>query len=173
MNPDRIGAVLGDYLKTRLAAEFIAQGHNLTGALVASLEAQVVTQANAVVLRMLANDYGVALNNGVPASRIPYTPPPPRRGGQSAYIQALIAYAQRRMNLRGKEATSAAFAIARKHAREGMPTRSSYAFSQNGRRTGWVDAVLEAEESQLSALVEQWAEAQIEILITNFTKTLN
>lgn len=163
-------SVLGAFLIEKLRAEFIAQGHNLSGALVESIESKVEATAGGFAVRFYANDYGVIVNTGVSAERIPYSPGGARRGGQSKYIQALIRYAQRRMNLRGKEATSAAFAIARKHAKEGMPTRDSSRYSTNGRRTGWVDAVLAANEAEAVQIIEVWAAAQIEILITNFAK---
>ena len=164
---------IGDYLLGKLRVEFVQQGHNLSGSLITSLEVVVVPVNNGFALQFLANDYGVILNNGVSAERIPYSPTPARRGGTSKYIQALIRYAQRRMQLRGKEATSAAFAIARKHAREGMPTRGSYRFSKNNRRTGWVDAVLEANQSEAEKMVQDWAINEFELLIENFTKNLN
>lgn len=163
-------SVLGAFLIEKLRAEFVAQGHNLSGSLVESIESKVEATAGGFAVRFYANDYGAVLNTGVSAERIPYTPGGARRGGKSKYIQALIRYVQRRMNLRGKEATSAAFAIARKHAKEGMPTRDSYRHSTNGRRTGWIDAVLEANEAEAVQIIETWAAAQIEILITNFAK---
>jgi len=169
----QIGNTIGEWLKIRLAKEFRDQGHNLSGALIASLEKKVVVSGEKMTIQMLGNDYGDPLNTGVPASRIPYTPDGPRRGGTSQYIQALIRYAQRRMGLQGKEATSAAFAIARKQKREGMPTKGSFKYSSNGRRTGWVDVALEENEAELEKFVNEWVGKEITLLIENFVKDRN
>ena len=165
----QLGAVLGEYLRNRLGQELLAQGHRLTGELISSLEYKIQTTANGLTLDFFASEYGTYLNTGVPASRIPYTPG--RRGGgggTSAYIQGLIRYTQRRMGLRGKEAVSAAFAIARKHKREGMPTRASFRFSSNNRRTGWVDIILEQDEQKINDIVQDWVGRELELLVSNF-----
>jgi hypothetical protein len=169
---DRLSKTLGDYLIGKLRVEFVQQGHNLSGSLITSLEVVVDVVPGGIRLQFLANDYGVILNNGTPPERIPYSPTPARRGGTSKYIQALIRYAQRRMQLRGKEATSAAFAIARKQKKEGMPIKGSSRFSKNGRRTGWVDAVLDANEVEALRIVQDWAVRETELLIENFTKNV-
>jgi hypothetical protein len=167
---DQLSKTLGDYLMGKLRVEFVQQGHFLTGSLITSLEVVVDTVPGGIRLQFLANEYGVILNNGTKVEKIPYDPKPAKRGGTSKYIQALIRYAQRRMQLRGKEATSAAFAIARKQKKEGMPTKGSFRFSKNGRRTGWVDAVLEANEAEAVRIVQDWAIRETETLIENFTK---
>lgn len=165
-----VGKVIGEYLRSRLMIELREQGHNLSGALVGSIAHQVQVQANSISIRFEANDYGLIVNSGVPAERIPYTPG--RRSGAktSRYIQALISYAQRRMGLVGREATSAAFAIARKHAREGMPTRGSYRYSSNGRRTGWIDQIVDQEPEFIEKTVTEWVEHEITILIQKAVK---
>lgn len=166
------GRIIGDWLKIRLANELRNQGHNLTGALITSLETKVEQSGQTLVIQMWGNDYGEIVNKGVPAARIPYTPGGPKRGGTSKFIQALIRYAERRMGLQGKEAISAAFAIARKQKREGMPTRNSYQYSNNGRRTGWVDAALSENEAELNAFVDEWVSREVTLLIENFVKEI-
>lgn len=163
----QLGTVLGEYLRNRLGQELLAQGHRLTSELISSIEYKVQTSANGLTLDFFASEYGTYLNTGVPANRIPYSPGR-RGGGTSAYIQGLIRYAQRRMGLRGKEAVSAAFAIARKHKREGMPTRASFQFSSNGRRTGWVDIILEQDEQKINTIVQEWVGRELELLVSNF-----
>ncbi len=167
---NKLGVILGEYLRLRLGQELADQGHRLSGELVSSLEYKVQTSANGLTLDFFASEYGVYLNEGVPANRIPYTAK--RRGsggrGTSAYIQGLIRYVQRRMGLRGKEGVSVAFAIARKHKREGMPTAASYRFSKNTRRTGWVDQIIEQSEERISEIVQEWVGNELEILISNY-----
>lgn len=167
---NKLGVILGEYLRQRLGRELADQGHRLSGELVSSLEYKVQTTANGLTLDFFASEYGVYLNAGVPANRIPYTAG--RRGsggrGTSAYIQGLIRYVQRRMGLRGKEGVSVAFAIARKHKREGMPTAASYRFSNNARRTGWVDVILEQSEGRINEIVQEWIGNELELLISNY-----
>jgi len=167
---DKLGKVLGDYLIVKLGQELRDQGHNLTGDLIGSLEYRVRSSTGKMVVEFLANDYGVYLNTGVSASRIPHSPRGRRRGGTSLYIQGLIRYAERRMGLRGREAVGVAFAIARAHKREGMPTSASYRYSKNKRRTGWVDAILKQEEAEIERVVREFVGRELDILLTNFIR---
>lgn len=159
---------LSRYVIDRLRREWIDQGHNLSGEMVKSLEAKVSRKADGFVFAFLGNEYGDPVNTGVPSERIPYTPGR-SKGGKSQYIQGLIRYAERRMNLRGKEAVSAAFAIARKHKREGMPTRASYRYSKNGRRTGWIDQLMKDDAELERVITDAFGEA-IEILMFNYDR---
>lgn len=167
---EKLGGLLAEITLINLTKQFRAQGHELTGAFINSLKANLRVTTKGLVLEFFGNDYGGTVNTGITSNRIPYTIGGPRRGGVSQYIQALIRYAQRRMGLRGKEATGAAFAIARKHKREGMPTRGSYAFSTTGKRTGYIEAALDASSPEVAKAIEQFTATQFQILITNFAK---
>lgn len=166
----KLADILGQFLVLKLGKELADQGHRLTGSLIESLEYKVREKTAGVVVEFFVNEYGVYLNNGIPASRIPYTPGGKRRGGTSQYIQALIRYVERRMGLRGKEATGVAFAIARAHKREGMPTRGSFRYSKNGRRTGWVDAVLAEQAGVIDEMITEFMGRELNTLISNFIK---
>lgn len=126
-------------LQKRLIAELQAQGHRLTGALEKSIQYEVKVEGDTITAVMTALDYGLVMEFGVPANRIPYGK---GGGGTSKYIQGLVRFFTLR-GLGSREALSAAFATAKKHKREGMPSRGSYAFSSNGRRTGFVKNTLE------------------------------
>lgn len=128
-------------LQKRLVAELQAQGHRLTGALEKSIQYEVKVEGDTVTAVMTALDYGLVMEFGVPASRIPYGKGG-SKGGTSKYIQGLVRFFTLR-GLGSREALGAAFATAKKHKREGMPTRESYAFSANGRRTGFTKNTLE------------------------------
>ena len=114
-------------------------------------------------------DYGVFIELGVPADRIPYTPGGPRRGGKSKYIQALISYFQLR-GLSTRDANRAAFATATKHSREGMPTRGSYQYSRTGQRTGFVQKVLETNMQEVSRVLEREVGKVIQLQYADFFK---
>lgn len=131
-----------------LKAELLAQGHRNTGNLERSFSYAVRRDGNLIVGEISANDYAIYLEFGVPASRIPYSPGSGAKTSQ--YIAGLIRYFTTK-GLPSSEARSAAFATARAHKREGMPTRASYAYSTNGRRTGFMRTTL---SQHLPALVD-------------------
>ncbi len=168
--------------------EFKAQGHTLTGAFEQQVEFKVVDTISATFnadnsvttkrglrIDFLMPYYGRFVDTGVPASRIPFTDRKSGqgKGGTSKYIEALIRYAKLRMGASSqKEATQIAFAIARKHKKEGMPTKASSRFSQTGLRTDFIDESKEAMERELLAYVKDYAEAAVQILFQNAFKTI-
>lgn len=134
----RIGETQVETIRDQIAA----QGHRLTGRLSASVEYQVKMVPDGLVIQFLLNEYGVPLNTGVIASRIPFGRPTGAK--VSKYIQGLIRFAKLRFRVTEKEAKGIAFAIAHKHIKEGMPTRGSYRFSKTGKRTEYLeDAILQ------------------------------
>ncbi len=166
----KVAETVATYLIVKLRRELDAQGHTLTGALEQSLEASVISTVWTAVIQISGNAYGAPLNTGVPAERIPYSGRT-GRGGRSAYIQGLVANVERRMNLRGREAVGVAFAIANRHRVEGMPTRDSYRYSRNGRRTRWIEQTVEDESAFIESTVGEWVRAQIEIMLEATYKT--
>jgi hypothetical protein len=138
-----------------LREEYEMQGHKLTGNLSQSISTEAEATATGAVLRVLMLEYGVYLSTGVSASRIPYSPGSGARS--SKYITGLTEFAKKRFGVGQKEAVGIAFAIARKHKQEGMPTKASFAFSRNGRRTGAIDAAFQTAlpeiQNQLAPIV--------------------
>lgn len=127
-------------LQSEFREELKAQGHIDTGKLSDSITYNIELVSTAIIATMYMEDYGIPVDTGVPAANIPYT-----RGSGAAssqYIQKLIGWWQRK-GLGDKEAKRAAFATANKHKQEGMPTRASFAFSNNGRRTTFVEATID------------------------------
>ena len=157
---------IGDYLLFKLGKELTDQGHRLSGNLIRSLEYKVRTKTQDLILEFLANEYGEELNTGVPASKIPRYP----SLEYLRLVRDLARYATQRMGLRGKAAKSAGHAIVRAWQREGKPTRASYRFSKNGRRTGWVDYTLLNEEETINEFIEDFVGRELELLITEFIK---
>jgi hypothetical protein len=51
-----------------------------------------------------------------------------------------------------------------------MPTRASYSHSKNGRRTGWVDTVLDQDSEKIKEIVSTWAFSQVEILLHEYVR---
>ena len=150
-------------IKKRLIAELKAQGHRLTGALEDSIQYEIKTTPGRITAIMTALDYGLVMEFGVPAGRIPYGGRS-GRGGVSKYIQGLVRFFELR-GLESREALGAAFATAQTHKREGMPSRGSFAFSSNGRRTGFVRNTLEQYLPELTANLNSEAQAVVDLVV--------
>jgi hypothetical protein len=126
----RLGEQIGEVVKKAVKQAFIMQGRSLTGALVNSIDYSVNATVTSAYIEFTLLDYGMILNAGVPANRIPYSP---GSGAKSSkYIDGLKAYAKLRFNANDKEAERIAFAIARKHKKFGMPLDGKIGAVQNG-----------------------------------------
>lgn len=144
--------MVSNFVIAELRKTLIVQGHNLTGNLASSIEAYTLDTLNGYFIRFYWEDYGVPLDTGVPAEKIPFSPGSGKRS--SKYIDGLIKYVQQRMNITGdKEAKSVAFAIAYKQKQEGMSTDGSKRFSSSGKRNNWVNNTLEAIDDKLTLLI--------------------
>lgn len=152
-----------------VAIEWKAQGHNLTGKAIQELETRIVEKADSTIIEGYVIDYMATINEGVPASRIPYTRGSGARSSQ--YIRGLTDYVKRRMGKSDREAQKIAFAIASRHKREGMPTRASRRFSKTGKRTGFIEQALTDIEPELAQLIEQGVEKSINFVIDSFFKS--
>jgi len=165
---DKIGEIAVEAVKLELAA----QGHRLTGALIDSVTYQVKQTATGAMIEGLLLDYGIPVNTGVPASRIPYSGGR-SGGGASAYIRGLQLFAQLKFRVSKKEALSIAFAIANKHKKEGMPTQRSKRFSKTGKRTGAIQDGLQNVERQIQEVINEVMTVYINgIMVTAFKSNL-
>ena len=136
------------------------QGHYLTGKLSRSINYEIESGAGIVTAKMFIEDYGLSIEFGIPANKIPYGGG--KGGGTSKYIQGLIRFWELR-GLSGRNAVGAAFATAKKQKREGMPTRGSSAFSSTGKRTGFIKAALDKEIPIIRKEIEQKFGAILEL----------
>lgn len=164
-----------EILKDALMREWRAQGHFMDGAAVESIEYVVEKTLSGLNIKGYVMPYAGYLDTGVPAERIPYYPGSGRK--TSKYISGLMRYAQRRMNISDmKEAKSVAFAIARTHKREGLPSKGSMRFSRTGRRTHWIEDALRKNESILGEAVrhtvKQFIEISLDDLLTKYKQVI-
>ena len=150
-------------------AELEAQGHKMTGDLYNSIKYEIRSEASKVIIDYSFLDYGMVQNYGIKASRIPYSAGSGAK--KSKYIDGLIKFVEYRMNKSGKEAERIAFAIARKHKTEGMPTGNSFKFSKNGRRTNWIgEGIAEATPKVNEAISKYFPMVIDSIMISAFAE---
>ena len=152
MTINEIAFEAGRIAVKELREQILLQGHRLTGSLIKSARANsVVVNEDTAVIRILLNDYGVPLNTGVPAPRIPYGSYTGAR--VSKYIQGLKRFAKLRFRVTDKQALGIAFAIANKHKKEGMPTANSFRFSKNGMRTRYIEQTIKNITKDIEKLI--------------------
>jgi hypothetical protein len=145
------------HLQLDLKKELRAQGHYLTGALEASIHSKQTATGNKSVIEMDALDYADDLFEGVPPEHIDQTDP--------NYIKGLTEYAKKRFGYSGKKAEKAAVAIARKHAKEGMPTKNSYQYSSTGERLFANVEAYNKNEAEYANFLESEVSSEIDLFI--------
>jgi len=161
--------LVSNFVIAELRKTLIVQGHNLTGNLASSIEAYTLDTLNGYFIRFYWEDYGLPLDTGVPAEKIPFSPGSGKRS--SKYIDGLIKYVQQRMNITGdKEAKSVAFAIAYKQKQEGMSTDGSKRFSSSGKRNNWVNNTLDAIDDKLTQMINDALGEILDNMIFNAVK---
>lgn len=147
-------------LNAELVKELQTQGHTLTGALEASVATHVMGNGEAEVFGVMAG-YGEIVDAGVTPERIPY-------GGAktgattSLYIQGLVNF-WRLKGLPEKEALRAAFATARIHKKEGMPSAGSFEYTKDGLRVDFVD-VAEKKSAKMEAVIS----SDIDVMVDRY-----
>lgn len=149
-------------LEEALAGELIRQGHKLTGSLIESIDVSISEKFDSLGLIGRFNDYGLVLDRGIPADRIPYTRGSPR-GGKSKYITGLINWARIKFKVDLKRAKGIAFAVANIHLKKGMPSRGA-------KFIGFQTKTLAAKERRIGQLIGDAAEKDIVILIDNMAR---
>lgn len=154
-------------LQKALQKELEQQGHVMTGKLRDSVTYKVESQEGKIVAEMTALNYGLILEVGVPANRIPFGG---RRGGRSKYIEGLARFFQIRKGLDQKQSLRAAFATAYVHKREGMPSRGSYGYSRNGERKNWIKNTLTNNLEIIGAAIKKDAGSTLELVFAENMK---
>lgn len=157
------------FIKGELVKELNAQGHNNTGSLIDSIDLVSRQIADDVIGEIYMNDYWQPLNSGVRANKIPY-----QRGSgkkSSKYVEGLVKYFQSK-GLPLQSAKGAAFATANVQKREGMPTSNSYKFSNNNKRTGFMD-VIDKEQGYIERYIELSYQTEVQTALDNLIDRLN
>ncbi len=135
---------IGESVNANIVKQMEAQGHTMTGSFEQSLE--VLTDDKGV--SGVGNTYGIYVNIGVKPEEIKY-PYAKKR------IDGLKAFVKYRMGLGDDEAEPIAYAIATKHAQDGMPTERSKRFSQakGSKRTDFIDDAIEQADEEIQQII--------------------
>jgi hypothetical protein len=133
-----------DHAADTVRAELEGQGHRLTGSLIESLRVEVKVRREAILGLVWLNEYFPYLDRPLSPDRVPYQ----RGSGRktSKVVTALQGYWERR-GLSRKEATRATFATLNKWKAEGRPTKASFKYARNGRRTGFLEYSIQQIEA--------------------------
>lgn len=127
-----------EILNKGLINELRAQGHYLTGALENSIKGTIKATSSETSLEGTMYTYGVILHHGVSPDNVPFGGTGGSGGGTSKYIEGLKTF----FMLKGfneKKALQLAFATAKKHKKEGMPTNASSVYSETGKRKDFIE----------------------------------
>ena len=153
---------VGKLIIASLQKELIEQGHKATGNLVNSFEQRVIELPNSIVIEILMDEYGIYVNEGR------------KSGGKKVPINVLVDWIEKRAIASGdKEVKSLAFAIQQTIHKEGMPTKGSFKFSNNGRRKGFIDFVIDNELDEVYKELEQQVFEGYDDAIATIVKDFN
>ena len=153
---------VGKLIIASLQKELIEQGHKATGNLVNSFEQRVIELPNSIVIEILMDEYGIYVNEGR------------KSGGKKVPINVLVDWIEKRAIASGdKEVKSLAFAIQQTIHKEGMPTKGSFKFSNNGRRKGFIDFVIDNELDGVYNELEQQVFEGYDDAIATIVKDFN
>ena len=154
---------LAELLKEEMRQQLKIANHIMTGDLVESIESRILSTIEGRKIEIWLNSYGIALDQGVPADRIPFTEPS-GRGGRSKYIEGLQRFAQLKLGVTdNRKSLGIAFAIARKHKKVGMPVKGP---------TQFIQKTLEATEDDIIRFAEDWAEAIFQAKIDSIIENI-
>lgn len=135
----------------------------MTGDLVESIESRILSTIEGRKIEIWLNSYGIALDQGVPPEKIPFTEPS-GRGGRSKYIEGLQRFAQLKLGVTdNRKSLGIAFAIARKHKKVGMPVKGP---------TQFIQKTLDATEDDIIRFAEDWAEAVFQAKIDSIIENI-
>lgn len=128
-----------NFINQLLRKESSAQGHFLTGALEASLDAKISKQGKADIMDGIAAYYTQYVDQGFPAE-----------SASMKQFPFMVRYFQAR-GLDEKEAKNAAAATIKVWMKQGgMPTQASKRFSETGSRTNMISNAMVGADAQIN-----------------------
>jgi len=151
---------IGEVVKKAVIYNFKLQDHVMTGDLIDTINYKIQTTDIGGRVDFYLNDYGMYQNYGVTPSQIKKPFARPRIEGLQRFAKIKLGISDE------KEALRVAFAIAKKHSIEGMPTNNSKSM---GKKTGAINDALKDTEKEVAELIEK---AMTEVITTLISDTL-
>ncbi len=149
---------IGEVVKKAIILNFKIQGHVMTGDLIDTINYKIQETDIGGRIDFYLNDYGMYQNYGVTPSQIKNPFARPR-------IEGLQRFAKIKLGISNdKEALSVAFAIAKKHSVEGMPTKNS---RSQGKKTGAINDAIKDTEKEVAEMIEKAMDIYITTMISN------
>lgn len=147
-----------DHAADAVRAELEGQGHRLTGSLIENLRVEVKVRREAILGLVWLNEYFPYLDRPLSPDRVPYQ----RGSGRktSKVVTALQSFWEKR-GLSRKEATRATFATLNKWKAEGRPTKASFKYARDGRRSGFLEYSIQQIREDADRVLGQAAENEI------------
>ena len=159
----KVLANIGDKLVMQLKRELKNQMHIATGKLRDGINYEIKTLGKNTVLRINAEgaDYAAIVNDGAP----PHFP----------NIDAIMEWMDvKKINPEyGKTKKQVAYAIAKRIAIEGTPTKGSYEHTDNTFRKGFVNRVFGSNRKHIEKQIVDGVAIQIETSISNTIRSIN
>lgn len=152
---EQFGRNIGELVKISLIQTIEAQGHRYTGKLQDSIRYELERKSFLGRIVFYAEYYSDFVDKGVPANRIPYNPNKRTGKKTSKYIERLIDFVINKLKVGSDSAKNVAFMIARKHAKEGMPTNNSSKYSKTGERLDYIQISLARVRAKIRELLIQ------------------
>ncbi len=161
---------VGKLIIASLQKELLGQGHKATGNLINSFEQRVIELPNSIVIEILMDEYGIYVNEGR------------KKGAKKVPISVLVKWIEQKAIANGdKEVKNIAFAIQQVIFAEGSPTdgssrkgtKGSFEFSNNGRRKGFIDFVIDNELDGVYNELEQQVFKGYDDAIATIVKDFN
>jgi hypothetical protein len=151
---------IGEKLKEWLIDEWEQQGHKMNQS---KFESEIEHKVEGNKVTIYGVHYAEYIDRGVTPQNIPYSPGTKSGKKESDYIKGLADYVLKRMGIGGAQGLSIAFAIAKTHKKEGMPTDGSsrsgsigsYKYTKTGERTGFIDAMLMKRDKDLNKMIDE------------------
>ena len=133
-------SMVGEFFVEKFREELTEQGHNNTKNLVKTMRFET-NSVDTVTIYM--QDYAKFVDSGI-------------RVGKKVSVYALIEWIEQKGIASGeKNIKSMAFAIRKKIEQQGSPTDRAYDFTNNGRRTGFIDIVVSEQSKFVLSLIQK------------------
>lgn len=153
----------GELVAEAMRKELRAQGHDASGDLIKSIKPVVRETPDGIDIDIMALEYAKGVNQGQPI-------------GTLVPIDRLIKWirdvgivvttdSRSTIEMRAEEYQRIIF-------KKGTPTKGSYKFSHNGRRTQFIEESVKASEAEFYDLLEKKIGDQIEIEVDSLIKQL-